>query len=469
MLASLHTLKERKGSPLSDEQRLSVDRYIDDHVDDYLADLTELCRYQSVAAQGRQIDETAEATRALLEKYGISATIMPTERFPVVYGEAALSSAKSILCYNHYDVQPAEPLDLWDSDPFDAQIRDGAIYGRGVGDDKGHIICRLAAIDALRNVYGALPCGVKFLIEGEEEIGSGSLEAFIAANTDLLAADGCLWEFGGVDYDGRPLIFAGMRGDLYVELRVRTAARDAHSGMAGSMFANAAWRLTWALSTLKDQNERILIPGWYDDVQTASERDLELLQQLPSTEDRVRKTYELKGFLNGASGLELQRRSIFEPTCTISGLSSGYQGPGSKTVLPAEAMAKVDFRLVPNQSAEQLLGKLKQHLLDQGFDDIDVIQHGGYDAARVDPDDPFVKMVADTGWDVYDRPVSLHPLSGGSGPMASFVRHLGMPIANVGIGDPDSNAHAPNERVLIEEFKRGIKQTARVFQRMGES
>ncbi len=469
MLASRQQSNEQRGLTLIDEKLSAVDQYIDEHIDEYLADLTELCSYQSVAAQSSQIDETAEATRALLEKYGVAARVMATNRFPVVYGEASLDAGRTVLCYNHYDVQPAEPLELWDSDPFNPEIRDGAIYGRGVGDDKGHIISRLAAIDALRAVYGALPCGVKFLIEGEEEIGSGSLDAFIEANRELLAADGCLWEFGGVDYDGRPLIFAGMRGDLYVELRVRTAARDAHSGMAGSMFANAAWRLTWALSTLKDQNERILIPGWYDDVREASERDLELLRQLPSTEERVKQTYELKGFLNDATGLELQRRSIFEPTCTISGLSSGYQGPGSKTVLPAEAMAKVDFRLVPNQSAEELLGKLKQHLIDQGFDDIEVIQHGGYDAARVDPDARFVKMVADTAWDVYDRPPSLHPLSGGSGPMAAFVKHLGMPIANVGIGDPDSNAHAPNERVLIENFKRGIKQTARVFQRMNES
>jgi len=447
----------------------AIDRHIEEHLEQYLADLRLLCRLPSVAAQSRSIDETAEATRGLLEKYGVAATIMPTARFPVVYGEASGTANETVLCYNHYDVQPAEPLELWDSEPFDAIVRDGSIFGRGVGDDKGHIICRLAAIDALCAVTGGLPCGIKFLIEGEEEIGSGSLDPFIAEHKDMLQADGCLWEFGGVDYDGRPQIFAGMRGDLYVELRVRTANRDAHSGLGGSQFPNAAWRLTWALATLKNQNERILIPGWYDDVRDASPRDMELLEALPSEEDRLQRTYGLKNFLLDATGTELKRRALFEPTCTISGLSSGYQGPGSKTILPAEAMAKVDFRLVPNQSAEQLLGKLKQHLADQGFDDIDVIQHGGYDAARVDPDAPFVQLVADTGWDVYDRPVALHPTSGGSGPMDSFVRHLGMPIANVGIGYPDSGAHAPNEHVRIDDFIRGIKQTARVFLRMGES
>lgn len=451
---------------MTDDLLTAIDRHIDEHLDDYIADLATLCRLPSVAAQSRAIDETAEATRALLEKYGVSARLLPTAGNPVVYGEAAGDSDRTVLCYNHYDVQPAEPLELWDSEPFDAQVRDGHIYGRGVGDDKGHIICRLAAIDALRAVTGSLPCGVKFMIEGEEEIGSVNLDPFIAANAGLFAADGCLWEFGGVDYDGRPQIFAGMRGDLYVELRARTASRDAHSGLGGSMFPNAAWRLTWALATLKGQDERIRIPGWYDDVREASARDMELLAALPDESERLRSTYGLSRFLLDAEGLELKRRSLFEPTCTISGLSSGYQGPGSKTVLPAEAMAKVDFRLVPNQSAADLLGKLKAHLAAEGFGDIEVIQHGGYDAARVDPDDPFVTLVAETAWDVYDRPAIISPTSGGSGPMDAFVRHIGVPVANVGIGYPDSAAHAPNENVRIADFVNGIRQTARVFNRM---
>jgi acetylornithine deacetylase/succinyl-diaminopimelate desuccinylase-like protein len=453
---------------MSDELIAKIDKHIEEHFEQYLEDLRSLCQLPSVAAQGQAIDDTAELTRSLLEKYGVSAKVLPTERFPVVYGEASGASGQTVLCYNHYDVQPAEPLELWESEPFDAVVRDGKIYGRGVGDDKGHIVCRLAAIDALRTVTGGMPCGVKFLIEGEEEIGSGSLDAFIAANAKMLQADGCLWEFGGVDYDGRAQIFAGMRGDLYVELRVKTATKDAHSGLGGSQFPNAAWRLTWALASLKNQDERIQIPGWYDDVREASARDMELLEALPDDEELIRKTYGLERFLLGATGLERKRRSLFEPTCTISGLSSGYQGAGSKTVLPAEAMAKVDFRLVPNQRAGDLLDKLKRHLADNGFDDIEVIQHGGYDAARVDPDAPFVKLVADTAWDVYDKPAIVAPTSGGSGPMASFVQHLGMPIANVGIGYPDSGPHAPNEHIRIEDFLRGMKQTARVFLRMAE-
>lgn len=453
---------------MNQDQLAAIDRYIDDNLPRYIADLQALCRLPSVAAQARAMEETARATAALLEEYGIAARLLPTRRFPVVHGVVAGESDNRLLCYNHYDVQPAEPLELWHSDPFEPEVRDGKLYGRGVGDDKGHILCRLAAIDALKAITGGLPCGVVFLIEGEEEIGSGSLDAHIAEHRDLYAADGCLWEFGGVDYDDRPQIYAGMRGDLYVELRVRTAERDAHSGLGGSIFPNAAWRLTWALATLKDAEERILIPGWYDDVRPAGVRDRELLEALPSDEERLRTTYGIREFLLGVSGLEFKRRAIFEPTCTISGIGAGYQGPGSKTVLPCEAMAKVDFRLVPNQRADDLLEKLKSHLVAEGFGDIEVLQHGGYNAARVDPDHPFVRMVADTGWEAYDRPAVIHPTSGGSGPMDAFVKHLGVPIANVGIGYPDSGAHAPNEHIRLVDFARGAKQTARVMLRMAD-
>ena len=447
----------------------AIDAHIMANLDAYLDDLRTLCRIPSVAAQARSMDEGAEATRHLLERYGVAAQIMPTDGgFPVVYGDVAGDSAATILNYNHFDVQPAGPEDLWESEPFDADRRGDRVFGRGVGDDKGHIICRLAAIDAIRAVTGSLPCRIRFLIEGEEEIGSPHLDAFIAANVDILQADACLWEFGVVDTKGRPQTFLGMRGDLYVELRARTASRDAHSGLGGSMFANAAWRLTWALASLKGTDERIRIPGWYDDVRPASERDLELLAALDDESDEIRRSYDLSGFLLDAEGLELKRRSLFEPTCTISGLSSGYQGPGSMTVQPAQAFAKVDFRLVPEQRADELLPKLRAHLDANGFEDIEVVGFNGYDAARVDPDAPFVKMVTETGWDVYDAPTVITPTSGGSGPMASFVRRLGMPIANVGIGYPDSGAHAPNEHFRIDDFIQGIRQTARVFLRMPE-
>ncbi|HEX5502729.1 MAG TPA: M20/M25/M40 family metallo-hydrolase [Thermomicrobiales bacterium] len=445
------------------DPRAAVDDYLTAHLEEALDDLARLCRQPSVAAQQLGMAECAELTATLLRAHGFTAEVLPTGGAPVVYGEAPGASDKTLLCYNHYDVQPAEPLDLWQSPPFEPTRRDGRLYARGVSDDKGHIVSRLAAIRALRAVHGELPCRVKFIIEGEEEIGSTHLPAFIAAHRNLLAADGCLWEFGMVDYEGRPTTYLGMRGDFYVELAVRALDHDAHSGLGGSIFPNAAWRLVWALATLKGPDELITIPGWYDDVREPSARDLELLARLPDDEARLKESFGLDRFLGGATGVALRRQAVFVPTCTISGLTSGYQGPGSKTVLPAAASAKVDFRLVPEQNPADLLVKLRRHLDERGFADVEIAQLGGERAARTDPDAPFVRLVAATAQEVYGQPLVLAPLSGGSGPMHPFVKYLGVPIANAGIGSPNSNAHAPNEFIVIDEFLRGARHVARII------
>jgi acetylornithine deacetylase/succinyl-diaminopimelate desuccinylase-like protein len=445
----------------------AVDRYIDEHLSDFIADLRELCALPSVSALGQSIEEAAEVTRALLEKYGFDAKLMANEGPSMVYGEIRGAGPKTVICYNHYDVQPAEPLELWESPPFDLTERDGKLFARGVVDDKGHIICRLAAIAALRAVYGEVPCSVKMLVEGDEEVSSAGMESFVERHDDLLAADGCLWESGGIDNDGYPEMSLGVRGDLYVELRARTLSHDAHSGTGGSIFPNAAWRLTWALASLKGPDERIRVPGWYDEVRGASERDMELLASLLPIDEEFRETYGVREFLKGVSGVELMRQQLFDPTCTIAGLGAGYQGPGSKTVLPAEAMGKVDFRLVPDQDPDDLERKLRAYLVEQGFDDIEVIRHGGSRPARVDPNDPFVRLVADAAEEVYGVPARISPTSGGSGPMDPFVRFLKVPIAEAGVSYPGSLVHAPNENLRIGDLANGIKHTARVLARMG--
>jgi acetylornithine deacetylase/succinyl-diaminopimelate desuccinylase-like protein len=451
------------------EQMKKVDQYIDEHVQDFLNDLAELCSYPTVAAQNQAIEETADFTAALLEKYGFTARVMPSAGNPMVYGELAGASDRTLLCYNHYDVQPAEPLELWDSPPFEATERDGKLFARGVVDDKGHIVCRLAAIDALNAVYGESPCTVKMLIEGEEEIGSMSMEQFIVDHREMLSgAEGCLWEFGGVDFENRPEIVLGMRGDVYVELRAKTISHDAHSGLGGSIFPNAAWRLTWALASLKDQDERILIPGWYDDVREPTESEMRLLRELPRSDEALKSSFGLKSFLRGAEGAEMLRQQLLEPTCTISGIGSGYQGPGSKTVLPAEAMAKVDFRLVPDQDPDDLVAKLRAHLVEKGFEDIEVIQHGGSRAARVNPESPFVQTVIETAREVHGKDPVVAPTSGGSGPMDPFVHLLDVPISNVGIGYSSTLVHSPNENMRISDFVKGVKHTARVMARIGQ-
>ncbi len=446
-----------------------IDQHIDEHMDAYLAQLARLCEQPSVSAQGWGIEACADLVGTMLAEHGFASEVMPSGGHPVVYGEGGGRSQKTLLFYLHYDVQPPEPLDLWESPPFELTRRGDKFYARGVSDDKGHIIARLAAVSAVGHVLGELPCRVKWLIEGEEEIGSVHMPAFIAAHRHKLAADACVWEFGGVDFQGAPTLTLGMRGMCYVELSVQTASKDAHSGLGGSIFPNAAWRLAWAINTLKDSQERILIPGFYDDVVPPSARDMALLAALPDESAQIKQMFQLSGFLGGVTGgAALWRQAVFEPTCTICGLTAGYQGPGSKTVLPAQASAKIDFRLVPNQDPEDILAKLRAHLDAHGFGDVHVRYLGGGRPAKIDPDDPFVQLTAAAAAEVYGQPPVIEPIIGGSGPLYPFVDILKLPVVSAGIGYPGSNAHAPNENMDLHNFRQGIRHTARILMRFAE-
>ena len=442
-----------------------MDAHIEANVDYWIEQLARLCAQPSVSAQNYGIAECADLVATMLREQGFRAEVMPSDGYPVVYAEGDGRSDKTLLFYLHYDVQPAEPLELWDSPPFELTQRDGKLYARGISDDKGHIICRLAALAAVKDALGELPCNVKFIIEGEEEIGSSNMPAFVEKHQEKLAADACIWEFGGVDHEGRPSQALGMRGICYVELSVQTASIDAHSGLGGSIFPNAAWRLIWALNTLKDQNERILIPGFYDNVLPPSERDLEMLAAMPSEAAHLKEMFNLDGFLLGLTDdLELKRTAVFEPTCTICGLTSGYQGAGSKTVLPAKASAKIDFRLVPNQSPPEIVSKLRAHLDANGFTDVEIQLLGGGRPAKVDPDDPFVTLTNETAVTVYDKEPVVAPIIGGSGPNYPFIHTLGLPLVAAGIGYPGSQVHAPNENMRLDYFLLGTKHTARIIE-----
>jgi acetylornithine deacetylase/succinyl-diaminopimelate desuccinylase-like protein len=438
-----------------------IDSYLENNLNKSIGELIELVSQPSVGAQNLGMQECAELTESMVRKRGFKTNLMTTEGPPVIIAERKGLSNKTLLFYCHYDVQPAEPFELWETPPFEPAIRDGKLFGRGTSDDKGHITSRLFSIDSLLYTYGELPCNIKFIIEGEEEIGSVHLPDFIRANKDLLSADACIWEFGGVDHEETPLEYLGLRGICYVELSVRTASIDVHSGLGGSIFPNAAWRLVWALNTLKDSNERILIPGHYDDVIPPSDRDKELMALLPETSQEYKERYGVDHFISDLiEGVELRIAEIFEPTCTICGLTSGYQGSGSKTVLPAKASAKIDFRLVPDQKPENVLRNLRKHLDYQGFQDIQITHLGGGPAARTDPDDPFVKLVLETGKEVYGKPMKIIPMSGGSGPNYPFVHDLGLPVATAGIGYPDTKTHAPNENIRLDLYLKHSRHMA---------
>ena len=333
-----------------------------------------------------------------------------------------------------------------------------------MSDDKGHIVSRLFALDALLDTDRELPCNIKFVIEGEEETASVHLHQFVLNHKELLAADACVWEFGGVNEDEVPIQYLGLRGICYVELSVESLSTDVHSGLGGSIFPNAAWRLIWALNTLKGPDEKIRIPGFYDNVRQPTARDRELLAALPDPIPEYKSRFGVKEFIKGLiDGTEIKVEEIFSPTCTICGLTSGYQGSGTKTVQPARASAKVDFRLIPDQRPAEVLEKLRAHLNAEGFSDVQIDFLGGEPPARTDPDDPFVNIVVDTAKDIYGVPMQKVPMTGGSGPNYPFVHDLGLPVATAGLGYPDTRAHAPNENIRIDLYLKHAKHMVRVI------
>ena len=446
-----------------------LDKYLEHHLDESIAELSRLVAQPSVGAQNWGLVECAELVAEMLRSRGFATEIMATDGAPVVYGERPGRSPKTLLIYNHYDVQPPEPLELWDSPPFQPTLRDGKLYGRGVSDDKGHLVSRLFAIDALLDAEGELPCNVKFIIEGEEETSSVHLHEFIVNNKERLTADACLWEFGGVDHREAPMQYLGMRGICYVELSVETAKTDAHSGLGGSIFPNAAWRLVWALNTLKGPDERIRIPGFYNTVRPPSQHDRQLLEDLPEVSHEYKQMYGVESFLKGLTGgVELRIAEVFEPTCTICGLSSGYQGRGSKTVLPARASAKVDFRLVPDQRPGQVLEQLRSHLDAEGFSDVQIASLGGEPPARTDLDEPIVDLMVRTAEEIYGQSMQLVPLIGGSGPNYPFIHVLNLPVVTAGAGYPGTRAHAPNENLRLDLYLKHAKHVVRILKEFGK-
>ena len=440
-----------------------VDKYIEENLDQSIKELSKLCAQPSVAAQKWGMEECANLVAQSLAARGFAVQILPTSGSPVVFGERKGRVDRTLIVYDHYDVQPPEPLELWETPPFEPTIRGGRLFARGVADNKGNLVGRLHAIDAILAAEGELPCTIKFVVEGEEEIGSVNLEPFVKAHRDLLAGDVCVWEVGGVDHEDTPIQMLGLRGICYVELHARTANQDVHSGTGGSIFHNAAWRLVWALNSLKDQDEHILLPGFYEDVIPPTDREIALLAKGPEMIPYYMETYGLDGFLKDIEDeLELAIQGVYQPTCTICGLTAGYQGTGSKTVLPATASAKVDFRLVPNQTPAKVLEQLRTHLDAHGFEDIEIVDLGGNPAAKTDPDHPAVAMAVQAARDVYEKPTRLIPMIGGSGPNFIFQKYLDVPIISSGAGDSQSNAHAPNESISLDLYQKGAKHFARL-------
>ena len=444
--------------------------YVDENGDRFLDQLKTLCSQPSIAAQGVGTRETANIVLDMLEGIGADARLIEVAGAPpVVYGEIG-QGKKTLIIYDHYDVQPPEPLDQWESQPFSPEIRKGFLYCRGVADNKGDLASRLQAIEGYQATMGRLPLKIKFVFEGEEEIGSPHLAQFVEKNKELLlGADGCLWEGARVDTSGRPELYLGLKGILYVELRARGASRDMHSSWA-PLVPNPAWRLVWALGTLKDENDRLTMDGLMEYVAEPPDEDMELLERIPFDDEEMKEDLGLPELLGGVKGTEAVRSLLYSPTCTICGMVAGYTGEGSKTVLPSEAGVKLDFRLVPNLKPEVVLELLRKHLDRRGFDDVEIVGFSAEHPAKSSPDAPVARAAIQAATIVYGQEPVVYPSMAGSGPMYPLSTALGIAaVSGLGVGHAQSRIHAPNENIRLEDYFQAVKFTGefiRVFSEM---
>lgn len=446
--------------------------YLQEHADEGQSILTQLCRQPSIAAQGLGIETMAEMVKTLLSDAGFDAQLLHAENAPpAVYGELRGRSPYTLLLYNHYDVQPAEPLDLWHSPAFEPTVRDGKLYARGVADNKGEIAARLAAIRALRATDGELPITIRWIIEGEEEIGSPHFEAIASKYSQLLQADGCLWEGSNFDDDQRPTLVMGTKGLLYIQLDVQSIGVDAHSGNA-AVLPSAAWRLVQALASLRTPEGRVLIPGFYEVVKEPTQDQLDALANQTGNEEHMKTLYQIDRFIDGATGIALRQRTSFTPTCNIAGLESGYTGNGVKTVLPAKAMAKIDLRLVPDQDPHEIVAAIQAHLKQQGYDDIQLSVLGASGPVVTPMDHPFVQKIRTIAETFAGKPASIVPIMGGTLPLLGALRrHVGVPglTAPGNVSYWGSGAHAPNEHIRLADLERAIRYNCYLFQALGNA
>ena len=446
----------------------AVDSYVEKNSSRFVDDLMELCTFPSISNHGLDAVKPArDWVAGRLARFTDRVETMEAGGMPALYAEVPGAGKRKLLLYEHYDVQPVDPLDLWDSQPFEPVQKDGKLYARGVADDKADVMARIHALETLKSL-GEIPVTLRFFVEGEEEIGSKSFEKIAHAHAEKLRADGCLWESGGFDSAGRPTMFFGARGLLYVQLRVRLLAYDQHSGFA-SLYPSAAAYLIAALASLRDQDMNIRIEGFYDDMVKATDADRRMLAKIdPEVEER-KKLVGFEKLMRDPAPDRVIEQLLFTPTCNFAGVTTGYQGPGSKTVLPAEATAKLDFRLIPNQDPTDILAKLRRHLDLHGFDKVEIVAADGEKPARSDPESAIAKATIAGVKELHGEPV-LWPFMHATGPMHPVVSDLGVPtVMPVGVGRPDNRIHAPNENIRVSDYLNTVRLMCRVWERFGES
>ncbi|MBD3189707.1 MAG: M20/M25/M40 family metallo-hydrolase [Candidatus Heimdallarchaeota archaeon] len=442
----------------------NVFKKIEGQKDLALKDLTDFIKIPSVSAKEQNLQEAAEFSEQLLRKNNYQTKIHSTKGGPVVTGWLDVGAKRTLLFYDHADVQPAEPFELWDSPPFELTIKNGQVFGRGVADNKGEIIVRIYAIKAWQEVMGELPCNIKFVIETEEESSSKNLASYVEKDANFLkGVDGCIWEFGGRNQNNVQEFILGVKGILYVQLSVQTLSKDAHSANAPVM-TNAGERLLQAITKLKNEQNKILIPEFYTNIAKISSEEKQAIKDYKFNGEELKKSYGFDAFPRGMKEEEAKMAYFTEPTCNLCGFGSGWLGEGGKTVIPKEAMVKIDFRLVKDQDPETILNNLRKYLDDSGFPDVKIDWWNGYPAAKTPVSHEFVEICKRANKEVYNHEPEIQPTSGGSGPMHLFEQY--MPIVSLGSGHADSNAHSPNENIFIVDFIDGMKCIAAILNEM---
>ncbi len=445
-------------------------KYVDSNMDNLISDLQILIRQPSVSAKNEGIEKCAKLVQKLLKKSGVNSEILRLKKgvAPIVYGEikSKQNPKKTMMFYNHYDVQPAEPFDLWANPPFSGIRKGNKIFGRGATDDKGELITRIKAVEACLKTTGDVPCNIKFVIEGEEETGSAHIEKYLKKHKKKFSNDGVIWEFGYVDAKNRPIIGLGMKGLLFVELSVKESIQDAHSSLA-VLIKNPAWRLIDAVKTLRDSSGNILIKDWYKEVTSLSKQDLELIQKEPFDENVFKKEFGIKSFVGNKKGMDAKKALVAGATCNIAGFVSGYIGDGAKTVLPSNALIKIDFRLIPKMDPMKQVTRLKSHLKSKGFGDVKIKIFHGEAAARTNSSDPFVSHVKDAADKSFGTSI-LNVSNAGTGPMSSFVDILKAPCISIGSTYMFSRIHSPNEFARVDLLKKTTKCICLIMENFGK-
>jgi acetylornithine deacetylase/succinyl-diaminopimelate desuccinylase-like protein len=454
----------------------SVDAFVRENETRLLEELKTFLRIPSVSTlpeHKADVERAAAFTAEALRKAGMeNVEIIPTAGHPLVYADWLHAPGKpTVLLYGHYDVQPPDPLELWKTPPFEPTERDGNIYARGSADDKGQFYMHIKAVEALRAIHGKLPLNVKFLVEGEEEIGGKSIARFVEENPAKLKADVALVSDTSLYAEGIPTLCIGLRGLVYLEVEATGPMRDLHSGLYGGAAPNAVFGLIELLAKTKSHSGRIQIPGIYDDVKEPAPQELQSWKTLPFNEQEFLSKEVGSTHLTGESDRTVLERVWSRPTLEVHGIAGGFTGAGAKTVIPAKATAKVSFRLVPDQDPQKVIDSFRKFVADNTPAGIktEVRVLSGGPAVVVNPNHPAIDTAAKAFSEMLGRP-TVFVRSGGSIPIVGdFARHLGIPTVLMGFGLPDDGLHSPNEKYKIANYYTGIMTIAHFLELYGQS